>query len=97
MGQLGRLRLGVPLRQMRPRTLTGELILGLKRWIIAALSMLAAVATIGLAGIGGANIATANQCAAQCYAQERACMQQTKGSPSCSAQLTSCLQSCRGN
>lgn len=37
----------------------------------------------------------ANQCAQSCYAQENACRRKTKDSPSCSAELTRCLQSCR--
>lgn len=36
-----------------------------------------------------------NQCAAQCYAQEKACMRATKGGSSCDGVLTRCLQSCR--
>jgi hypothetical protein len=34
------------------------------------------------------------QCAAQCYAQEKACMRATKGGSSCDAVLTRCLQGC---
>ena len=40
--------------------------------------------------------AFANQCAAQCYAQENACRRATNDDPKCSAELTKCLQSCRG-
>ena len=40
-------------------------------------------------------VALANQCAAQCYAQENACRRATKDSPRCGAELTRCLQSCR--
>lgn len=36
-----------------------------------------------------------NQCAAQCYAQEKACMRATKGGSSCDGVLTRCLQGCR--
>ncbi len=39
--------------------------------------------------------ATANDCQAQCQAQENACRRATKDSPSCSAEMTRCLQSCR--
>lgn len=40
-------------------------------------------------------VAEANQCAQRCYAQENACRRATKDSPSCGAELTRCLQSCR--
>ncbi|MGQ0672570.1 MAG: hypothetical protein ACT4N2_06775 [Hyphomicrobium sp.] len=59
------------------------------------MTMAFAGAMLAIAGFAGIRIADANQCAAQCYAAEQACMQQTKGSASCSAQLTRCLQSCR--
>lgn len=36
-----------------------------------------------------------NQCAAQCFAQEKACMRATKGGSSCDGVLTRCLQGCR--
>lgn len=36
-----------------------------------------------------------NACAAKCRAQHNQCRIRTKGSPSCDAQLSSCLQSCR--
>jgi hypothetical protein len=36
-----------------------------------------------------------NQCAAQCYAAEKACMRATKGGSSCDGVLTRCLQGCR--
>lgn len=39
--------------------------------------------------------ASANDCAAKCQAQENACRRATKDSPSCSAEMTRCLQSCR--
>lgn len=41
--------------------------------------------------------AYANDCAAQCYAQENACRRETKGSTSCDAALTRCLQACRAS
>lgn len=37
----------------------------------------------------------ANDCAQRCYAQENACRRATKDSPSCGAELTRCLRSCR--
>ena len=40
-------------------------------------------------------VTVANDCAQRCYAQENACRRATKDSPSCGAQLTQCLQSCR--
>jgi hypothetical protein len=40
-------------------------------------------------------VTSANDCAQRCYAQENSCRRATKDSPSCGAQLTSCLQSCR--
>ena len=40
-------------------------------------------------------LAEANQCAKRCYAQENACRRATKDSPTCGAELTRCLQSCR--
>lgn len=40
-------------------------------------------------------LAEANQCAQRCYAQENSCRRATKDSPSCGAELTRCLQSCR--
>ena len=45
--------------------------------------------------VGFSTVAGANQCAAKCYAQENACRRATKDSPSCGAELTRCLQSCR--
>ena len=39
--------------------------------------------------------AAANPCADQCRAQHNQCRISTKGSPSCDAALTSCLQSCQ--
>lgn len=62
---------------------------------LAILSLLFVLAMMALVGVIGIPDADANQCAAQCYAQQQACMQATKGSPTCSAQLTRCLQSCR--
>ena len=40
-------------------------------------------------------VASANDCAAQCYAQENACRRATADDPKCGADLTKCLQSCR--
>jgi len=40
---------------------------------------------------------SANDCAKRCYAQENACRRDTKDSPSCGAELTRCLRSCRAS
>jgi len=40
-------------------------------------------------------VTSANDCAQRCYSQENSCRRATKDSPSCGAQLTRCLQSCR--
>jgi hypothetical protein len=53
------------------------------------------VLTIGGHFVGG-DSAFANQCAAQCYAQENACRKATSDDPKCGAELTKCLQACRG-
>ncbi len=62
---------------------------------IVLVSMLFMLAILALVGVTGIPVADANQCAAQCYASHQSCMQTRKGDPSCNAQLTSCLQSCR--
>ncbi len=55
-----------------------------------------ALACLGIVPLAGTStVAEANQCAAKCYAQENACRRATKDSPSCGAELTRCLQSCR--
>ncbi|HML43727.1 MAG: hypothetical protein JNN24_10230 [Hyphomicrobium zavarzinii] len=41
------------------------------------------------------SVTVANDCAKRCYAQENSCRRATKDSPSCGAELTRCLQSCR--
>jgi hypothetical protein len=57
----------------------------------------APLTAIVLAAIGMliSDSAAANDCAAQCYAQENACRRRTQGSQSCDAELTRCLQGCR--
>lgn len=42
------------------------------------------------------DVAFADQCAAQCYAQENACRKATNDDPKCGVELTKCLQTCRG-
>lgn len=58
------------------------------------------LAVLGAAGVLGAGscllpAAFANDCAAKCQAQENACRRATKDSPSCSSEMTRCLQGCR--
>ncbi len=68
-----------------------------KTWTFALVAT--GIAYVALAAGGhltGAGTAFANQCAAQCYAQENACRKAKAGDPSCDADLTKCLQSCRG-
>jgi hypothetical protein len=57
-------------------------------------SRLAALLFVSFAALF-AGRATADDCAAQCYAQENACRRATQGSQSCDAALTRCLQACR--
>jgi hypothetical protein len=54
-----------------------------------------AVFCLGVFSAAAPAITSANDCAQRCYAQENSCRRATKDSPSCGAQLTSCLQSCR--
>lgn len=66
-------------------------------WTYALVAVGAAYAVLTAGGqFAGADTAFANQCAAQCYAQENACRKAKAGDPSCDAELTKCLQSCRG-
>ena len=61
-------------------------------------SMRYAIAALALAASSSAlmpGTACANDCAQRCYSQENSCRRATKDSPSCGAQLTRCLQSCR--
>ncbi|MFM7083763.1 MAG: hypothetical protein ACKOW3_01985 [Hyphomicrobium sp.] len=56
--------------------------------------------SLGLMIAGGLfypiSVAFADQCAAQCYAQENACRKATNDDPKCGVELTKCLQTCRG-
>ena len=58
---------------------------------------LAGLALIGLFTFWGGNVqlANADQCVSQCRNAHNQCRISTKGSPSCDAQLQSCLDSCR--
>ena len=68
-----------------------------KTWTYALVAVGAAYAVLTAGGhLTGAGEALANQCAAQCYAQENACRKAKAGDPSCDAELTKCLQACRG-
>jgi hypothetical protein len=62
--------------------------------------LMAAGVVAGTLAMGGplqvVGEASANQCAQQCYAQENACRRATSDDPKCSAELTKCLQACRG-
>ena len=60
-------------------------------------SGLAGLALFGLFtfGDGRIQIAQADQCVQQCRGAHNQCRISTKGSPSCDAQLQSCLDSCR--
>ena len=63
----------------------------------AIVAIAAAYAVIAAGGhVAGGDEAFANQCAAQCYAQENACRRATSDDPKCGAELTQCLQACRG-
>jgi hypothetical protein len=69
----------------------------IKTWTYALVAAGAAYAALIAGGhYAGSDEAFANQCAAQCYAQENACRKAKAGDPSCDAELTKCLQSCRG-
>ncbi len=69
----------------------------LKKWTYALVAVGAAYAALAAGGhVTGGDAAFANQCAAQCYAQENACRKAKAGDPSCDAELTKCLQGCRG-
>jgi hypothetical protein len=68
----------------------------IKTWTYALVAIGAAYAGLAAGGhLAGGDAAYANQCAAQCYAQENACRKAKAGDPSCDAELTKCLQSCR--
>jgi hypothetical protein len=82
--------------QPAEQPLPGGINVALSAKTLILVSALCAAMAIVLFNVSGAGVASANQCAAQCFAAEKACMRATKGSPECSAQLTSCLQSCRG-
>jgi len=62
-------------------------------WALAALAVAAAL----LAGLGLISIdkAAANACGAACRNAYNQCRIATKGSPSCEAAYTNCVQSCR--
>lgn len=68
-----------------------------RKWTFAIVAVGAAYAALSAGGhLAGSDEAQANQCAAQCYAQENACRRATSDDPKCGAELTKCLQACRG-
>lgn len=70
----------------------------IKTWTFALVAVGVGTAVLTAAGhFMGGDEASANQCAAQCYAQENACRKAKAGDPSCDADLTKCLQKCRGS
>ena len=60
--------------------------------VIAALALAAALT--GSAVDSTCALAQSSSCRSTCLAQYNQCRISTKGSPSCDAQLQSCLQSC---
>lgn len=60
-------------------------------------SAVAVVALFGFFTFGEANVelAQADQCVSQCRSAHNQCRISTKGSPSCDAQLQSCMDGCR--
>lgn len=70
---------------------------GRTRLAIAGGLFLAVLGGAGFLGVGSCLLpaALANDCAAKCQAQENACRRATKDSPSCSSEMTRCLQGCR--
>jgi hypothetical protein len=71
----------------------GVMLVGNRSAVAAAL--LVPLLLAGILGVVMWTNASANDCAAQCYAQENACRQANKGSPKCDVDLTRCLQACR--
>ena len=67
--------------------------MGLRRRSSHTTRVVAAVLLAAACGVP-VTVAFANACAQRCYAQHNQCRIATKGSPSCDAQLTSCLRSC---
>ncbi len=69
-----------------------------KTWSFGFFAVAAAFAFLtATAHVASVDTALANdQCAKQCYTQENACRKAKAGDPSCDAELTKCLQGCRG-
>lgn len=96
------------LDRWRTRRLSPEILANspewVRRWVVTIKTMkfalLALAAAFAVLTAGGRFVvgdeASANQCANQCYAQENACRRATNDDPKCGAELTKCLQSCRG-
>ena len=64
------------------------------RRIAVSTALAVAICLTGAAGLG-CEVATADDCAARCYAQENACRRATQGAQRCDVELTRCLQGCR--
>jgi uncharacterized membrane protein len=61
-------------------------------WALAAAALAALLVGAGIVSI---NRASANACGAACQKAYNQCRIATKGSPSCEAKYTSCMQRCR--
>jgi hypothetical protein len=57
----------------------------------------AVIAVLGVLAVGdsGVELAQADQCVQQCRSAHNQCRINSKGSPSCDAQLQACMDSCR--
>jgi len=64
------------------------------RWSDTTKSVVAVLVVDLLMLVSAVLVARADDCAGQCRARHNQCRLQTKGSPSCDAQLQGCLQSC---
>jgi len=72
----------------------GKKIAARRKWSETTKSVIAVVVVGLLMLVTGVLAARADDCAGQCRAHHNQCRIQTKGSPSCDAQLQACLQSC---
>jgi hypothetical protein len=62
-------------------------------WALAAVAVFAAL--LAGAGLFSIDRASANACGSACQKAYNQCRIATKGSPSCEAQYTQCMQRCR--
>lgn len=65
-----------------------------RNWKSALAALAAGLVLLTLARDGAPPAHANNSCAASCRAAHSQCRISTKGSPSCDAQLQSCLQGC---